>query len=181
MGCTTRWACPDQQSIATGIESAVRLLYSDGITGWDQWGLRSVVKFGIVGAALWVIFGSYPTNLFAAEWLGYTIVDRPDGAKAHHLRLDAESERFCRMLNKAYFDGLKRDCPSCKLSLESCEREIPANFEKVVRNEVWAHPYVSQAKERTWFTGISLSESAWLCREVASQLRSAGYEAQCIE
>lgn len=122
-----------------------------------------------------------PNLSFAGEWTGYQIIVRPDGAQAHYLQLNIDSRKLCKMQNKAYFNSLQVNCPSCKVSFESCDREIRNDFKEIIDNKILAFPYISKKKDRLWFTGMPLSENSKLCRNLASQFRSVGYPARCIE
>ncbi len=124
---------------------------------------------------------TFPKLLLAEEWTAYQIVDHPNGAQSHYLQLKIQSRKLCNMLIKVYFKSVRVDCPSCKQFFKSCDVGVPNGTRQLINNEVWATPYVSQRDNRTWFTGVPRSTSSQVCRKLASQLRSTGLLAQCIE
>lgn len=127
------------------------------------------------------IFLTSPKVLLAGEWTGYQIINHPNGAQNHHIVLEIQSRKLCNMIHEVYFNAVRVDCPSCKLFFKSCDVEGQGGIRQLINNEVWATPYVSQSNNRTWFSGVPRSSSSQACRKLASQLRSTGLQARCIE
>lgn len=123
----------------------------------------------------------FPNPSLAGEWTGYQIISRPDEIQIHYLQLNIDTRKLCNMLNTQYFDSFQINCPECKLSFKNCYGEIPNSVKKIINNKPWKVPYMSKKHDRTWFIGMTLSESSKYCRKLASQLSSSGYPSQCAE
>lgn len=112
------------------------------------------------------------TTTYANDYFGILQFTDPSSGLTRIVFQRSDSKRFCKILNKDFWKGVKTTCPNCVKDYSVVSESIPPSYRGIYQNKPIIFPYLSSKEDRIIFFGIPIKDAIEVCKSVAKAYKT---------